>query len=98
MKQLKDIIELSGDYKYEKIGTSLILQADCFSWLNRLPSNSIHAVVTDPPYGVKEYELEQIAKRESATGGSWRIPPHLTGIKGHLSHDLQHSPRKNEQR
>ena len=79
MKQLKDIIELSGDYKYDRIGNCLILQADCFSWLNRLPSNSIHAVVTAPPYGVKEYELEQIAKRESATGGIWRIPPSFDG-------------------
>ena len=35
--------------------------------------------MTDPPYGVKEYELEQLAKGESATGGIWRIPPSFDG-------------------
>lgn len=67
------------DYKSEQIGGSLILQADCFEWLSRVPENSIHAVVTDPPYGVKEYGLEQIAKRETGNGEIWRIPPSFDG-------------------
>ncbi|MFB2972116.1 site-specific DNA-methyltransferase [Aerosakkonema sp. BLCC-F183] len=67
------------DYPSKQIGHSLILQADCFEWLNRMPENSIHAVVTDPPYGVKEYDFEQIAKRENGNGGVWRIPPSFDG-------------------
>lgn len=71
--------QLALDYKSEKIGSSLILQADCFEWLRRVPENSIHAIVTDPPYGVKEYDLDQIAKRENGNGGIWRIPPSFDG-------------------
>ena len=73
------MIDFTFNYKYEQIGYSLILQADCFEWLNRMPENSIHAVVTDPPYGVKEYDFEQIAKRENGNGGVWRIPPSFDG-------------------
>jgi site-specific DNA-methyltransferase (adenine-specific) len=67
------------DYRAEVIGSSLILHADCFDWLKRIPENSIHAIVTDPPYGVKEYEFEQIEKRKNGNGGIWRIPPSFDG-------------------
>ncbi len=67
------------DYPSEQIGSSIIIQADCLEWLKRVPENSVHAVVTDPPYGVKEYDLEQITKRESRNGGIWRIPPAFDG-------------------
>ncbi|MBI1807791.1 MAG: helix-turn-helix domain-containing protein, partial [Ignavibacteria bacterium] len=30
-------------------------QKDCFKWLDEQKNNSIHAIVTDPPYGLKEY-------------------------------------------
>ncbi|HZL35099.1 MAG TPA: hypothetical protein VFC78_07305 [Tepidisphaeraceae bacterium] len=45
----------------------------------QLPNNSLHAIVTDPPYGVKEYEAEQIDKRSTGNGGVWRIPPSFDG-------------------
>jgi len=35
--------------------------------------------VTDPPYGVKEYELHQLHKRSTGHGGVWRIPPSFDG-------------------
>ena len=35
----------------EVIGRARIIQADCFDWLARQPRDSIHAIVTDPPYG-----------------------------------------------
>jgi site-specific DNA-methyltransferase (adenine-specific) len=67
------------DYPSECVGQSLIIMADCFEWLRRVPANSIHAIVTDPPYGVKEYQAEQIAKRANGHGGIWRIPPTFDG-------------------
>lgn len=73
------ITQLTFDYPSEQIGSSVIVQADCFEWLSRVPENSIHAVVTDPPYGVKEYDLDQIAKRKNGNGGVWRIPPSFDG-------------------
>ncbi len=70
---------LAFDYPSAVIGDSLIVHADCFDWLKRVPENSIHAVVTDPPYGVKEYESDQIEKRANGSGGIWRIPPSFDG-------------------
>mgnify|MGYP000676651425 CR=1 FL=1 len=37
-----------------EVSTS-IFRDDCLSWLARRPENSIQAIVTDPPYGLKEY-------------------------------------------
>ncbi|MEH1935079.1 MAG: DNA methyltransferase [Nostoc sp.] len=67
------------EYQVENIGKSVILHADCFEWLSRVPENSIHAVVTDPPYGVKEYDFDQLLKRANGNGGIWRIPPSFDG-------------------
>lgn len=70
---------LALDYKHQFIGRSLVLHADCFEWLSRVPENSLHAIVTDPPYGVKEYDFDQIDKRANGNGGVWRIPPSFDG-------------------
>lgn len=71
--------EFNFDYKTERIGGSQIIHADCFEWLGRVPENSFHAVVTDPPYGVKEYDVDQLEKRANGNGGIWRIPPSFDG-------------------
>ncbi|MBL8265208.1 DNA-methyltransferase [Steroidobacter sp.] len=55
--------------------------ADALQWLAELPENSIHAVVTDPPYGVVEYEEKNHLKLRSGRGGVWRIPPSFDGAK-----------------
>ena len=52
---------------------------DCFAWLDRQPHDSIHAVVTDPPYGLHEYTQEQQRKLRAGKGGVWRIPPSFDG-------------------
>lgn len=70
---------LTLNYENEAIGNSIVILYDCFEWLSRIPENSIHGIVTDPPYGVKEYESEQIAKRNKGEGGMWRIPPSFDG-------------------
>ncbi len=67
------------NFPHKTIGQSLIIHADCFQWLNGVPENTLHAIVTDPPYGVKEYEPEQISKRKNGNGGVWRIPPAFDG-------------------
>ncbi|MFC6975556.1 DNA-methyltransferase [Halomicroarcula sp. GCM10025709] len=43
--------------------------------------NSVHAIVTDPPYGVVEFETANVEKMREGTGGVWRIPPELDGNK-----------------
>ena len=79
MNEHEIIAQLALDYRALEIGGSLILHADCFEWLSRISENSIHAIVTDPPYGVKEYEFDQIEKRSNGNGGIWRIPPSFDG-------------------
>ena len=70
---------LTFNYNTEAIGNSQILHADCFEWLSRIPENCLHAIVTDPPYGVKEFETEELDKRAKGVGGIWRIPPSFDG-------------------
>lgn len=62
-----------------KVAHSVIVHADCFDWLKKAGECSIHAIVTDPPYGVKEYEEQEIKKRNNGKGGVWRLPPKFDG-------------------
>ncbi len=64
--------------EYEK---AILVNADCFDWLTTCEQNSIHAVVTDPPYGLIEYSPEQQEKLRNGKGGVWRIPPSFDGNK-----------------
>jgi len=52
---------------------------DCFEWLDKRPPKSIHAIVTDPPYGLREYSHEEKVKLRNGKGGVWRIPPTFDG-------------------
>lgn len=61
------------------IGRAVLYHADCFDWIGRQEDNTIHAVVTDPPYGLHEYTPEQQAKLRTGRGGVWRIPPSFDG-------------------
>lgn len=56
-----------------------LVQGDCFSWFAERRPNTVHAIVTDPPYGLKEYTPEEKAKLRRGKGGVWRIPPTLDG-------------------
>ncbi len=62
-------------------GKAQLVNADCFRWLTARECNSIQAVVTDPPYGLHEYSVEQIDKLRLGKGGVWRIPPSFDGNK-----------------
>lgn len=53
-----------------------LVNDDAFAWMNAQPERSIHAIVTDPPYGLKEYTDHETTKlRNGNKGGIWRIPP-----------------------
>ncbi|MGH9901616.1 MAG: DNA-methyltransferase [Pyrinomonadaceae bacterium] len=54
--------------------------ADCIEWLLDEPEKSFEAIVTDPPYGLKEFSHKEQSKlRYGNRGGVWRIPPTLGG-------------------
>lgn len=64
-----------------RFGNATLIHGDCFQWLATAQTDSIEAVVTDPPYGLVEYsEIEQNKLREGR-GGVWRIPPSFDGNK-----------------
>lgn len=62
-----------------RVGRATFFRADCFDWLHNRAPHSIHAVVTDPPYGLIEYSRVQQVKLRSGRGGVWRIPPSFDG-------------------
>src|SRR5262249_8245571 len=67
------------DYGSFTYGSGCAVHADCFEWLGKVAADSLHAIVTAPPYGVKEYDFDQIEKRGNGQGGIWRIPPSFDG-------------------
>jgi site-specific DNA-methyltransferase (adenine-specific) len=58
---------------------SVLHHDDGLLWVKGQPERSIHAVVTDPPYGLYEYTEEQQTKLRKGKGGVWRIPPSFDG-------------------
>lgn len=74
----------SAEYKRSSnpiasIGKAKLFHADCFDWLSSQPPSSIHACVTDPPYGLVEYSEVEQEKLRARKGGVWRIPPSFDG-------------------
>jgi site-specific DNA-methyltransferase (adenine-specific) len=74
--------EVTETFEY---GQAALYRQDCLAWLAERAERSIHAVVTDPPYGLLEYSAEQKAKLRAGRGGVWRIPP---SYDGHLRSPL----------
>lgn len=62
-------------------GQSMLYQCDCLDWLRSRPACTIHAVVTDPPYGLHEYSPSEQRKLRARRGGVWRIPPAFDGVE-----------------
>ena len=65
----------SGREPYE------LVLGDALVWLDTREPSSIHAIVTDPPYGLKEYNEVEKKKLRAGQGGVWRIPPSFDGCK-----------------
>jgi site-specific DNA-methyltransferase (adenine-specific) len=68
--------EPEADYA---IGRAKLIHASCFDWLRTCEPRSIHAVVTDSPYGLIEYSDVEQTKLRKGHGGVWRIPPSFDG-------------------
>ena len=60
-------------------GRATLFHAEALRWLDERPVRSVHAVVTDPPYGLHEYSPAQQRKLRDRRGGVWRIPPSFDG-------------------
>lgn len=77
----EDIREIGEQRREHLSPSSTYVLDDAIHFLSELPANSIHAVVTDPPYGVIEYDEVQQQKLRAGRGGVWRIPPSFDGAK-----------------
>lgn len=62
-----------------------LVHGDAFEWLAKRPANSVHAVVTDPPYGLVEYMPDQLAKMREGRGGYGGFRPPSTATHARLS-------------
>jgi site-specific DNA-methyltransferase (adenine-specific) len=51
---------------------------DCLEWLDEQPGASFEAIITDPPYGLKEYTAEEQVKLRAGRGRVWRIPQDIS--------------------
>ncbi len=71
----------SGGFRTATHGKATIVHADCLEWLRERAPHSIHAVVTDPPYGLVEYSAKEQAKLRRGKGGVWRLPPSFDGAE-----------------
>ena len=60
-------------------GRAALLHAEALRWLDEQPMCTVHAVVTDPPYGLHEYSPAQQRKLRERRGGVWRLPPSFDG-------------------
>ena len=54
---------------------------DALECIRQFERHSIHAVVTDPPFGLVEYTPEHLEKRRDGNGGIWRLPRSHDGSK-----------------
>ena len=79
MERVTDGHHRTATFVNAQIGHATIVNADCFAWLEAREAESIHAVVTDPPYGLVEYSAHEQAKLRAGKGGVWRIPPSFDG-------------------
>ena len=64
-----------------RIPSYAVFLADALHWLQSHAAHSVHAIVTDPPYGLKEYSALEKLKLRDRRGGVWRIPPSFDGCK-----------------
>jgi DNA modification methylase len=73
-------VSTHGDQRRQNLSdTAAYVLADTIDWLADLAPNSIHAIVTDPPYGIIEYDEKNHKKLRAGRGGVWRIPPSFDG-------------------
>ena len=79
--RMQQMAGMSLDLPAFTFGRTRLFHADGIEWLWHQSERTIHAIVTDPPYGLVEYTPEQQLKLRSGRGGIWRIPPTLDGIQ-----------------
>ena len=81
LRTWETVRELGDQRRHHLSERASYILDDAIHWLAELPPSSIHAIVTDPPYGMLEYEEKDHRKLRAGKGGVWRIPPSWDGAK-----------------
>lgn len=76
-----DTRDKSGFPSIQPMPRIQLILADALQWMAERDENSVHAIVTDPPYGLREYADEDHAKLRKGRGGVWRLPPAFDGAQ-----------------
>ena len=63
------------------MNTLKLILGDCLEQISHLADGEVHAVCTDPPYGLVEFSSDEIVKLRAGHGGVWRIPPKWDGCE-----------------
>ena len=69
-----------GQFRCNLSDRSVYVLDEAIHWLSEAPVSSVQAIVTDPPYGLVEYNRENLPKKRIGQGGVWRIPPSYDGV------------------
>jgi len=56
-----------------------LILGNAFQWMEECAAGSITGIVTDPPYGVIEFDHQSLEKRKAGKGGIWRLPQAFDG-------------------
>lgn len=80
-KAWETVRALGAQRRHHLSDRATYIHSEALKWLADVPPNSIHAVVTDPPYGIIEYDEKNHNKLRKGCGGVWRIPPSFDGAK-----------------
>ncbi len=58
-----------------------LILGNAFQWMEERTPGTITGIVTDPPYGIVEFDHQHLEKMKAGKGGIWRIPPSFDGAK-----------------
>lgn len=80
--ELWDTVSNAGDQpRHHLSDRATYVLTEAIEWMSNLSEATIHAVVTDPPYALIEYEERHQKKLRAGRGGVWRIPPSFDGAR-----------------
>jgi DNA modification methylase len=81
LRRWEVVRDLGNQRRHHLSDRATYILDDAINWRSSVPSSSLHAIVTDPPYGMLEYEERDHEKLRAGRGGVWRIPPSFDGAK-----------------
>lgn len=77
LPKMREMVDTEA--KERKPMSATVYETDCIAWMKSCAPNKFEAIITDPPYGMREYTRIEVEKMRKGIGGVWRIPPKIGG-------------------